>query len=113
MYNSDLNPAVHRYRGAIASIDIPVELFHELKNLGNRQRTTLFMTLLAAFKSLLYIYTKQNDILIGIPVANRNREEIEGLVGLFQNMLVIRSHLTSGQTFQDILGRVRQAACDL
>ncbi|MTJ09880.1 non-ribosomal peptide synthetase [Anabaena sp. UHCC 0204] len=83
-------------------------LSNELKSLSQKQGVTLFMTLLAAFKTLLYRYTGQEDILIGSPIANRNRKEIEGLIGFFVNTLVLRSQLKDNLSFSDFLKQVRE-----
>ena len=68
------------------------------------------MTLLAAFQTLLYRYTGQEDIVVGSPIANRNRTEIEGLIGFFVNTLVLRSNFTGDPTFKELLARVREMA---
>ena len=78
----------------------------------HREGTTLFMTLLAAFQTLLYGHTKQSDIVVGSPVANRNREEIEGLVGFFVNTLVLRTRLSDELTFRTLLARVREVCLE-
>ena len=65
------------------------------------------MTLLAAFKTLLYRYTQQEDIVVGSPIANRNRQEIEGLIGFFVNSLVLRTNLEGNLTFLELLKRVK------
>src|SRR5436853_1151963 len=68
------------------------------------------MTLLAAFKCLLYRYTGQEDILIGTPIANRNRAETEAIIGFFVNTLIIRTDLSGNPTFNELLNRVRETA---
>jgi len=68
------------------------------------------MTLLAAFQILLYRYTGQNDVAVGSPIAGRGRSEIEGLIGFFVNMLVLRSDLSGNPTFRELLSRVRKTA---
>ena len=68
------------------------------------------MTLLAVFKVLLYRYTGQSDILIGHPIANRNRPETEVLIGLFANTLILRTHLADTSTFAELLQQVRRSA---
>jgi len=83
-------------------------LSNELKSLSQKQGVTLFMTLLAAFKTLLYRYTGQEDILIGSPIANRNRQEIEGLIGFFVNTLVLRTQFKDNLSFSDLLKQVRE-----
>src|SRR5262249_34873642 len=70
----------------------------------------LFMTLLAAFKTLLYRYTGQEEIITGSPIANRNRTELETLIGFFMNTLVLRTNLAGQPSFQALLGRVREVA---
>ena len=70
------------------------------------------MTLLAAFDTLLYRYTGQSDILVGTPIANRNRSEIEGLIGFFVNTLVMRTDLSENPSFNELLTQVREVAMD-
>ncbi|MCP4656497.1 MAG: amino acid adenylation domain-containing protein, partial [bacterium] len=108
-------PPVASHRGAALSRPLPSALGEPLKSLGRRQGTTLFMTLLAAFFALLHRYTGQRDLLVGTPVANRGRRQIEGLIGLFLNTLVLRGDLagepgTDGPTYRELLCRVRAAA---
>ncbi len=79
-----------------------------LKQLSQQTDTTLFMSLLAAFNILLYRYTDQEDILIGSPIANRNRPELEGMLGLFVNTLVLRNNLSGNPSFREFLHRVRE-----
>ena len=86
------------------------ELSHSLEKFSQQQGVTLFMTLLAAFNTLLYHYTKQEDILIGSPIANRNRSEIEGLIGFFINTLVFRTNLSNNPSFTELLQQVREVA---
>jgi non-ribosomal peptide synthetase component F len=66
------------------------------------------MTLLAAFQILLYRYSGQDDIIVGTPIANRNRQEIEPLIGFFVNSLVLRSDLVGNPSFRELLKRVRE-----
>src|SRR5215469_9318506 len=68
------------------------------------------MMLLAAFQTLLFRYTGQEDIIVGTDVANRNRSEIEGLIGFFVNQLVLRTKLSGEQTFRELLRQVRNVA---
>jgi hypothetical protein len=83
-------------------------LTEALKTLCQQEGMTLFMTLLAAFKALLYRYSTQDDIVVGSPIANRNRSEIEQLIGFFANTLVLRTDLSGNPTFRDVLKRVRE-----
>ncbi|MEJ2735565.1 MAG: amino acid adenylation domain-containing protein [Anaerolineae bacterium] len=103
-----LRPAVQTYRGAKKFVAISADLHRALKALSQQERCTLFMTLLAAFKTVLYRYSGQDDIVVGSPIAARNRPELEGLIGLFLNMLVFRTDLSRDPTFRELLARVRE-----
>src|SRR6202035_3106265 len=83
-----------------------------LVELSRHSGATLFMTLLAAFKTLLYRLTRQTDILVGTDVANRNSQETEGMMGFFVNLLVLRTELCGGESFRDLLRRVRSLALE-
>jgi non-ribosomal peptide synthetase component F len=83
------------------------ELTEQLKALSHKEGVTLFMTLLAAFKALLYQYTGQTNLVIGTPIAGRNRPETEGLIGFFVNTLVLRSDLSGNPRFRELLRQVR------
>ncbi|HET6978724.1 MAG TPA: condensation domain-containing protein [Pyrinomonadaceae bacterium] len=105
-------PAVTSYRGASESVFIDETLTSSLKSLGQQEGVTLFMTLLAAFQTLLYLYTKQTDIVVGTDIANRTRAETERLIGFFVNMLALRTDLSGNPTFREILKRVQQVTVD-
>ncbi|MGH7828765.1 MAG: condensation domain-containing protein, partial [Candidatus Binatia bacterium] len=105
-------PAVQSYRGGSRSIELSQELTQGLKALSAQEGVTLFMTLLAAFQTLLHRYTGQNDIVVGSPIANRNRAEIEGLIGFFVNTLVMRTDLSGNPTFKELLTRVRETTLE-
>ncbi|XHX79764.1 MAG: amino acid adenylation domain-containing protein [Stenomitos frigidus ULC029] len=98
------------YRGNTQQLEIPQGLMEALESLSQQAGVTLFMTLLAAFQTLLHRYTGQDDIAVGSPIANRNRSELEDLIGFFVNSLVLRTDLSSDPTFQDLLERVRSVA---
>ncbi|MBH8561819.1 amino acid adenylation domain-containing protein [Nostoc sp. CENA67] len=101
-------PAIQTFVGGKQSFQISSSLTAALKTLSRKEGVTLFMTLLAAFQTLLYRYTQQEDILVGSPIANRNRVEIEGLIGFFVNTLVLRTDLSGNPSFQELLKRVRE-----
>ena len=103
-------PAAQSFRGATQSFVLSGDLTESLKALSRREGVTLFMTLLAAFKTLLYRYTGQEDVVVGSPIAGRNRSEIEGLIGFFVNTLVLRTDLSGNPTFRELLERVREVA---
>jgi amino acid adenylation domain-containing protein len=105
-------PPVQSFTGAHERLAFSEELSEAVKALSMREGTTLFMTLLAAFKVLLRYYTGQHDIVVGTPVANRNREAIEGLIGFFVNTLVLRTELSDEMSFSELLGQVREVALD-
>ncbi|MCL4532020.1 MAG: amino acid adenylation domain-containing protein, partial [Actinobacteria bacterium] len=101
-------PAVQSYRGATQSILLPEGLVQQLEALSRQEGVTLFMTLLAAFQTLLSRYTGQEDIPVGCPVAGRTQAETEGLIGFFVNTLVMRTDLSGDPSFQELLSRVRE-----
>ncbi|MGE0127952.1 MAG: amino acid adenylation domain-containing protein [Blastocatellales bacterium] len=101
-------PAMQTFRGCVQSIALPAELSAAIKELSRQSDCTLFMILLAAFKALLHRYTGQEDILVGTVVANRNRAEIEPLIGFFVNTLALRADLSGDPSFRELLSRVRE-----
>jgi amino acid adenylation domain-containing protein len=105
-------PTKLSYRGAWESRVLPRKLSEGLKELSQREGVTLFMTLLAAWQILLQCYTGQDDIVVGTPIANRTRKELEGLIGFFVNTLVMRSDATGNPSFREFLGRVREMALE-
>ncbi|HET6314002.1 MAG TPA: amino acid adenylation domain-containing protein, partial [Chloroflexia bacterium] len=98
------------YRGAREVQLLPNDLASDLKAFSQREGVTFYMTLLAAFGALLHRYTRQIDILVGSPIANRTRPEIEGLIGFFVNTLVLRTDLSGDPSFRELLHRVREVA---
>jgi amino acid adenylation domain-containing protein len=103
-------PAVQSYRGALLPIRLPRELSQRLRDLGRGEGATLFMLLLAAWKVLLLRATGREDLVVGSPIANRNRSEIEGLVGFFVNLLVLRTKPRGGTGFRELLAGVREVS---
>jgi amino acid adenylation domain-containing protein len=104
------NPAATTRKGecAVQSFLLPLDLSTEIKALSRQEGVTLFMTLLASFQILLYRYTNQEDIVIGTDIANRDRPEIESIMGFFVNLLVLRGDLSGNPTFRELLERVRE-----
>ncbi|HEU5459810.1 MAG TPA: condensation domain-containing protein, partial [Pyrinomonadaceae bacterium] len=100
-------PPVQTFNGASEPFQFPDGLSEKLQQLGADNNASLFMVLLGAFKALLVRYTSQEDIVIGTPVANRNKAELEGLIGFFINSLVLRTRLDGDPTFLELLARVR------
>ena len=105
-------PRVQTFRGARYSFSLDSQLTKALQQLSQQEEVTLFMTLLAAFKTLLYRYTFQEDILVGSPIANRNRTETEQLIGFFINTLVLRTDFSGNPTFKELLKRIGQITWD-
>jgi len=99
-------PAVPTFKGARQCLSLPKAQLQALKALSRDEGVTLFITLLAAFKTLLYRYTGQEDIAIGTVSAGRNRAELENMIGYFLNTLVLRTDLSGNPTFQQVLQRV-------
>lgn len=104
------HPPIQTSHGATYTFVLPNSLTEALKTLSRQAGVTLYMTLLAAFKALLYRYTGQTDILVGSPTANRQQQDIEGLIGFFVNTLVLRTDLSGNPTFRELLGQVREVA---
>ncbi len=102
--------AVRSSRGRRRTTELNPALLRRLHELGQRQGVTLFMTLLAAFHTLLARYSGQADLVVGTPVAQRNQVEVEGLVGLFANTLVLRADLSREPGFAELLAQVRETA---
>jgi amino acid adenylation domain-containing protein/non-ribosomal peptide synthase protein (TIGR01720 family) len=105
-------PPLQSFRGACQSLVLPQHLTEAIKALSRQEGVTLFMTLLAAFNTLLYRYTGQEDLLIGTPIAGRTRIETEALIGFFVNTLVLRTNMGGNPTFRELLVKVREAALD-
>jgi acyl carrier protein len=105
-------PLVLSRRRAAKSIPLPTELYQSLKALSRQEGVTLFVALLAAFKTLLYKYTSESDIVIGVPMANRDRAEVEPLIGFLANVLPMRTDLGGNPRFTQLLKRVKNIALD-
>ncbi|MDQ0418690.1 amino acid adenylation domain-containing protein [Croceifilum oryzae] len=101
-------PTQQTFQGSLQHFTIPASLLEKLKELSQQEGVSLFMTLLSAFKALMYRYTRQEDILIASPIANRTRSEWEKVVGFFANTLVLRTDLSGTPSFRELLQRVQQ-----
>lgn len=105
-------PALQGFQGSVEQLIFGKSLLGELNALSQAHGVTLFMTLLGAFKVLLYRYTHQPDIVAGTPIANRNRPELAGLIGFFVNTLALRTKLDPDKGFDYFLEQVKTAALD-
>ncbi len=103
-------PDVLSLRGTTEKAVFPRELVDRLNGFSRQQGATLFMALLAAYQTLLHRYTRQEDIVVGSPIAGRTRAEIEDLMGFFVNTLLMRTDLSGDPTFVELLQRVRTTA---
>lgn len=103
-------PAVQTYSGADFTFAFSPSLSQSLRTLARKEGVTLFMVLLAAFKVLLHRYTSQQEIIVGLPIANRQRKELEGLIGFFINTLAVRTAVSGNSSFHEFLDRVREKA---
>jgi amino acid adenylation domain-containing protein len=101
-------PAVQSYRGAQVELELPPEMADGLREFARRSGATPFMALLAVLAALLDRYTARQDIVLGSPVAGRNRSEVEGLIGLFVNTLVLRLSWAGDPGFGELLDRARR-----
>ncbi|MEW6737615.1 MAG: condensation domain-containing protein, partial [Acidobacteriota bacterium] len=105
-------PVVQSHRGANESLRLSVKLAEKIRALSRNNGVTPFMAMLAAFKTLLYRYTGQLDIVVGTDIANRNKIETEKLIGFFINLLVLRTDLSGNPSFKELLQRVREVTLD-
>ena len=101
-------PSKQTYRGKSLTFSIDKQVTHNLKKLANNSGTSLFMTLIGAYATLLSRYSASQDLVIGTPVANRSHPDVEPLIGFFANMLALRFDLSGNPSFFDLLERVRQ-----
>ena len=100
------------FKGSIQQFSIPQVVAAELRELSRREGVTLFMTVLSAFKVLLHRYTGSPDIFVGTALANRNRAEVERLLGFFANTLIFRTDFSGDPSFRELLGMVRETTLE-
>ncbi|MEH2267248.1 MAG: amino acid adenylation domain-containing protein [Nostoc sp.] len=105
-------PAIQTYRGTRQPLTLSKSLSETLTRFSQQEGVTLFMTLLAAFQTLLFRYTSSADIQVGSLIANRHHQEIESLIGFFVNTLVLRSDFSDSPTFCQLLKQVREVTLE-
>ncbi|MBA4136614.1 MAG: non-ribosomal peptide synthetase [Opitutus sp.] len=105
-------PAVQTFRGGTVVLNLSSTLTEGLRQVGQREGATLFMTLHAVFQVLLGRYSRQQDFIVGAPIAGRTRVQLENLIGFFVNMLPMRANLSDNPTFRELLRRVRSTALE-
>ncbi len=111
--NNDLpRPELQSYNGSLFRFRLPLELSESLRQFSHRHDCTLSMLLLSAFKILLSRYTGETDIIVGMPVANRNHAQLEGLIGFFVNTLAVRTSLERDPTVVELVSRVRRSSSE-
>ena len=103
-------PAVQSFRGALHTFELPQSLAHAVRTLAEQERATVFMALFAAFDAILHRYSGHDDLVVGTPIANRTRPELEPLIGFFANTLPLRVHIAGDFTFRDLLAHVREVS---
>ncbi|MCM3906014.1 MAG: amino acid adenylation domain-containing protein [Pyrinomonadaceae bacterium] len=103
-------PPVQSFRGGFHTFTLPARLARQLRALGQQEGASLFMTLLAAFKVLLWRYSGQEQIVVGMPIANRKRVEVESLIGFFVNTLALSSKVSGELGFRELLRQVKETA---
>lgn len=105
-------PPVKTFQGASQSVAFPKNLTKAIRELSQQEEVSMFIMILAAYQILLYSYTGQEDLLVGTSADNRTRRELEGLIGCFNNYLVLRTKLSGNPSFRELLGRVRQVSME-
>ena len=105
-------PVMQTFRGKLVMFQLPSALYAALRALCRQEEVTPFMVLMASLQTLLYHYTYQEDVAVGMPIANRKQAEIAPLIGFFVNTLVIRSDLSDTPTFRSLFHQVRRAALE-
>ena len=100
-------PAVRTHEGSTVPVSLSAQLTQGLEDLARAEGATLFMIVMAAWRTLLYSYTRQGDFGIGTLIANRTRPELEGLIGFFTNTLALRQDVSEAASFRDLLRRER------
>ena len=105
-------PLIQSTKGASAFCSIDKLLTEQLQEFSLKQGATMFMTLLTAFKVLLYRYSGQSDICVGSPIAGRQQQELEGLIGFFANTLALRTEVNDDTTFTELLQQVRRTTIE-
>ncbi len=103
-------PPVQTFNGKSRPFKLPLALLEKVRRVSQREGVTPYMMLLAAFEVLMVRYTGLDDIVLGTPTANRNRPELEGIIGLFANTLVLRTRLGGDPTYRELLARVKETA---
>ncbi len=101
-------PAAQTYRGAVEPVELPADLGVRLRDLARAEGASLFMVLLAGLAAVLHRYSGQDDLVVGSPVANRNRAELEELIGFFVNTLPLRLDLAGDPPFREMIGHARE-----
>ena len=107
-----VRPVVQSYRGGHEGVWVAEEVSAGLRELSGSEGVTLYMVLLAAFKVLLSLYSGAREVVVGSPVAGRNRTEVEGLIGFFINTLVLRSEVRGEESFREMLRREREVVLE-
>ncbi|HEX8244900.1 MAG TPA: condensation domain-containing protein, partial [Longimicrobium sp.] len=105
-------PAVQDLSGTLMPFALPADAMAFARTLARREGATLFMVLMAAFQALLHRWTGETDVVVGTPIANRMRPELEGLIGFFDNTLALRGDLSGDPTFAALLRRVRETTLE-
>jgi amino acid adenylation domain-containing protein len=103
-------PAVQTFQGRTLSFVLPTQIAEGISLLSKSEKSTLFMTLLAALNTLLYRYTNSEDIVVGTVLENRNHKDTEGLIGFFVNTLALRTDISGNPSFRELLNRVKEVS---
>ena len=105
-------PPVQTFQGGLLRLPLPLDLSRNVRSFSSRQGTSLFVTMMSAFFTLVFRYSGQNDLCVGSTVANRQQSGAEGLLGMLVNNLVLRAQIPSQATFKDIVSQVRDVTLE-
>uniref|UniRef100_UPI00046B0577 non-ribosomal peptide synthetase n=1 Tax=Caldalkalibacillus mannanilyticus TaxID=1418 RepID=UPI00046B0577 len=105
-------PAVQNFAGSLYEFVIDQDISKKIEKVANQSGATMYMVLLAAYKTLLYKYSGQEDLIVGTPIAGRQHADLEPLIGMFVNTLAIRSYPSGEKTFKEFLEEVKETTLE-
>src|SRR5262249_26949152 len=110
MATDRVRPAVQSYRGGVVRMEVGEELSEGLRRVSAEAGATMYMTLMSSYKVLLSKYSGEEDVVVGTPIANRLRRELEGVIGFFANTLVMRTRVRGEERYEEVLRKEKEVA---